>query len=116
MMTKFPRITCLTVAVLALAAPAAHAAFFNDVKRTFQTDVPHFFQDDIPCAFGGQPTSHTKTSCKSNGQAASGRPSDPASVPLRGEPPAGPNITPAPPLPAATPPALPRIAPKPFQY
>jgi hypothetical protein len=51
---------------LALLAPApAKADFFDDVRRTFQTDIPHFFQDDIPCAFGGQPTSHTKTSCKS---------------------------------------------------
>jgi hypothetical protein len=28
--------------------------------------MPHFFQDDIPCAFGGSPTSGTKTSCKSD--------------------------------------------------
>src|ERR1700680_4003748 len=56
------------VVVLALAslAPApARADFFDDARRTFQTDIPHFFQDDIPCAFGGQPTSHTKSSCKS---------------------------------------------------
>jgi hypothetical protein len=51
---------------LALLAPSpARAEFFNDVRRTFQTDIPHFFQDDIPCAFGGQPTSHTRASCKS---------------------------------------------------
>ncbi len=50
---------------LASAAPApARADFLDDARRTFQTDIPHFFQDDIPCAFGGQPTSHTKTSCK----------------------------------------------------
>jgi hypothetical protein len=57
-----------SIAVLTLAClvPAsARADFFDDVRRTFQTDIPHFFQDDIPCAFGGQPTSHTKTSCKS---------------------------------------------------
>jgi hypothetical protein len=56
------------IAVLTLASlmPApARADFFDDARRTFQTDIPHFFQDDIPCAFGGQPTSHTKTSCKS---------------------------------------------------
>jgi len=52
--------------MLASVAPApARAEFFNDVRRTFQTDIPHFFQDDIPCAFGGEPTSHTRTSCKS---------------------------------------------------
>jgi hypothetical protein len=58
----------LSVAVLMLAAVApapVHADFFDGARRTFQTDIPHFFQDDIPCAFGGQPTSHTKTSCKS---------------------------------------------------
>src|ERR1700674_2579833 len=69
------------VAVLTLASVAptpARADFFDDTRRTFQTDiphffqtdVPHFFQDDIPCAFGGQPTSHTKTSCRSPGRAA----------------------------------------------
>ena len=59
---------------LASLVPApARADFFDDARRTFQTDiphfftrdVPHFFQDDIPCAFGGHPTSGTKTSCKS---------------------------------------------------
>jgi len=54
------------IAVLTLAPLAsARADFFDDARRTFQTDIPHFFQDDVPCAFGGQPTSHTKTSCKS---------------------------------------------------
>ncbi|HUH84563.1 MAG TPA: hypothetical protein VLX85_08120 [Stellaceae bacterium] len=48
-----------------MLAPPARADFFDDARRTFTTDIPHFFQDDIPCAFGGQPTSHTKTSCKS---------------------------------------------------
>jgi hypothetical protein len=68
-------------AVLTLASLAptpARADFFDDARRTFetdiphffQTDVPHFFQDDIPCAFGGQPTSHTKTSCTSSGHPA----------------------------------------------
>jgi hypothetical protein len=57
--------------MLASLAPApARADFFDDVRRTFQTDIPHFFQDDIPCAFGGQPTSHTKTSCKSGDRPA----------------------------------------------
>jgi hypothetical protein len=61
------------IAVLTLAslAPApARADFFDDARRTFQTDIPHFFQDDIPCALGGQPTSHTKTSCKSQDHSA----------------------------------------------
>lgn len=40
--------------------------FQTDIPHFFQTDVPHFFQDDIPCAFGGKPTSGTKTSCKSS--------------------------------------------------
>lgn len=61
-----------------LAPTPARADFFDDTRRTFQigiphffqTDFPHFFQDDIPCAFGGQPTSHTKTSCQSPGHAA----------------------------------------------
>lgn len=64
------------IAVLTLAslAPApARADVFDGMRRTFQTDiphffqsdVPHFFQDDIPCAFGGRPTSHTRTSCES---------------------------------------------------
>ena len=49
---------------LAPLAPA-RADFFDDTRRTFEISIPHFFQDDIPCAFGGKPTSHTKTSCKS---------------------------------------------------
>jgi hypothetical protein len=57
------------IAVVALASltpvSSARADFFDGARRTFQADIPHFFQDDIPCAFGGQPTSHTKTSCKS---------------------------------------------------
>ena len=52
----------------------AHADFFDDARKTFQTDIPHFFtqdfphffQDDIPCAFGGHPTSGARTSCASN--------------------------------------------------
>ena len=69
------------IAVLTLASLAptpARADFFDDLRRTFDTDIPHFFQDDIPCAFGGQPTSHTKTSCKSTSHQtkSSGRPAD----------------------------------------
>jgi hypothetical protein len=67
---------CFTLWISAMAfCPllSARADFFDDTRQTFQkdiphffqSDVPHFFQDDIPCAFGGQPTSHTKTSCKS---------------------------------------------------
>jgi hypothetical protein len=61
------------IAVLSLASltpTRAQADFFDDMRRTFETDIPHFFQDDIPCAFGGQPTSHTKSSCKSSGHPA----------------------------------------------
>jgi hypothetical protein len=61
----------IAVLTLAFLAPAsAHADFFDDMRRTFQTDIPHFFQDDIPCAFGGQPTSGAKKSCKSPAQPA----------------------------------------------
>jgi hypothetical protein len=60
-----------SVAVLTLVPLApARADFFDDARRTLTIDIPHFFQDDIPCAFGGKPTSHTKTSCKSSGQSA----------------------------------------------
>jgi NAD-dependent oxidoreductase involved in siderophore biosynthesis len=64
----------LSIAVMTFyPLSSARADFFDDARQTFQkdvphffqSDVPHFFQDDIPCAFGGQPTSHTKTSCKS---------------------------------------------------
>jgi hypothetical protein len=51
--------------LVSLAPSPVRADFFDDARRTFENDIPHFFQDDIPCAFGGQPTSHTKTSCKS---------------------------------------------------
>ena len=60
-------VVLLTLSILAPAP--VHADFFDGARKTFQTDIPHFFQDDIPCAFGGQPTSHTKTSCKSPDQA-----------------------------------------------
>lgn len=106
-MTKLSKVVCLTLAGLALAAPAAHAEFFNDVRRTFQTDMPHFFQDDIPCAFGGQPTSHTKSSCRSNGSVAPGRLQDSARMPLRGEPIVDPRTAPV---------QAPAPAPRPLQY
>jgi hypothetical protein len=51
------------VAFAPLVSMPARADFFDDMRHTFQTDIPHFFQDDIPCAFGGQPTSHTKSTC-----------------------------------------------------
>jgi hypothetical protein len=60
----------VALGLIVVAATPARADFFDDVRHTFQTDVPHFFQDDIPCAFGGQPTSHTRTSCKSSGAPA----------------------------------------------
>jgi hypothetical protein len=70
-------VAALTLA--SLAPSPARADFFDDARQTFTTDIPHFFQDDIPCAFGGKPTSGTKTSCKSpakpatdNGHGASG--------------------------------------------
>jgi hypothetical protein len=53
--------------------PARAGDFPDDVKRTFTTDIPHFFQDDIPCAFGGKPTSGTKSSCKDSGHASTAR-------------------------------------------
>jgi len=61
-------VTALAVALL--TATPARADFFDGLRQTFTTGIPHFFQDDIPCAFGGQPTSHTKTSCKSAGHPA----------------------------------------------
>jgi hypothetical protein len=72
---------------LVLVSPAK-ADFFDDARQTlqkdvphfFQNDVPHFFQDDIPCAFGGQPTSHTKKSCSDRGGSAR-RTSDKSAAP-----------------------------------
>jgi hypothetical protein len=61
-------IAALTLASL-MSAPA-RADFFDGARRTFTNDIPHFFQDDIPCAFGGQPTSHTRSSCKSSAPSA----------------------------------------------
>jgi hypothetical protein len=64
MPVNYYAIAVLMVAMLAAPAPVRADDFPSDVKRTFTTDIPHFFQDDIPCAFGGKPTSGTKTSCK----------------------------------------------------
>jgi hypothetical protein len=63
---RLPRIggAVALLAVTSLIAPPARADFLDDVRKTFTKDMPHFFQDDIPCAFGGQPTSHTRRSCK----------------------------------------------------
>lgn len=104
--TKACRIALVLVAT-SLWASAAHADFFNDVKRTFQTDVPHFFQDDIPCAFGGQPTSHTTTSCKPQRQAVPNRAGDATTAPLQGEAPEQ-RTSPAP--------FQPPVSPRPVQY
>jgi hypothetical protein len=63
------RIVCsagLVPMLVALASSPARADFFDGMRRTFEIDIPHFFQDDIPCAFGGRPTSHTRTTCRSN--------------------------------------------------
>lgn len=76
-------------ALLTLTPQAARADFFDGARRTFQTDiphfftqdVPHFFQDDVPCAFGGQPTSGAKKSCRSQpGNAKSAAPIEPPPV------------------------------------
>jgi hypothetical protein len=61
------RFLACPIAMLTLvSAVPARADFFDDSRKTFETDIPHFFQDDIPCAFGGNPISGTKTSCKSD--------------------------------------------------
>jgi hypothetical protein len=79
----------LSAAVLGcIGASSARADFFDDARQTFtkdvphffQKDVPHFFQDDIPCAFGGQPTSHTKRSCDDRGNSVQ-RPAQTYDVP-----------------------------------
>lgn len=80
--TKAPRIVSLralvrvcywllSIAVLTLVPLSlARADFFDDARRTFQHDIPRFFQHDIPCAFGGRPTGHANTSCRSSGHVA----------------------------------------------
>jgi hypothetical protein len=79
------RALAAAVCLVAVAPGPAHADFFDDMRRTFksdipqffQRDVPHFFQDDIPCAFGGKPTSHTKSACKASPGAPARRPTGP---------------------------------------
>ena len=93
-------------AILAFAATAAapaRADFFDDARKTFTTDIPHFFQDDIPCAFGGQPTSHTKASC--NAPDAPARPPADKARDLQTRPldPPPSALSPADPPPAAAP-------------
>jgi hypothetical protein len=73
-MRNYVHLVAATLTIAILASPPARADFFDGARRIFQTDIPHFFQDDIPCAFGGQPTSHTKTSCKAPNQPAKGSP------------------------------------------
>jgi hypothetical protein len=93
------------------ATPARADDFGASVQHTFQTDiphfftndVPHFFQDDIPCAFGGKPTSGTRSSCNSGrpaGRAATSAPRDLTAAPPDEKP--GPPEAPPPsiPLPA----------------
>ena len=77
----------ITIALVVLPAMPVRADFFDDARKTLQTDIPHFFQDDIPCAFGGQPTSHTKSACKSPDPAAkppARQNGEAAAAPLRG--------------------------------
>ena len=80
------------VLLVSVAMPRpAQADFFDGARKAFQTDiphfftkdVPHFFQDDVPCAFGGQPTSGTKSSCSSKGGEAT--PTPPAEPPPSGD-------------------------------
>jgi hypothetical protein len=53
------------IAMTVATAMPARADLFDGMRKTFANDLPHFFQDDVPCAFGGQPTSHTRKSCNS---------------------------------------------------
>ena len=60
-----------SIAVLTLVPLVpARADFFDDARKTFKVDIPRFFQHDIPCAFGGKPTGHPASSCKSAGHPA----------------------------------------------
>lgn len=101
------------IAAIACMPGAAHADFFDGARKTFTQDIPHFFQDDIPCAFGGQPTSHTKTSCRpgpSNQQAQRPLSREPSSQPL----PASPQPVQAQPQQPAPP--QPKPVPQPYRY
>jgi hypothetical protein len=70
---RFFHWACPVALLTLLPLAPARADFFDDARKTFesdiphffQNDVPHFFQDDVPCAFGGKPTSGTKSACKS---------------------------------------------------
>jgi hypothetical protein len=65
-MTRIARcMSAVAFSVAVTAAMPARADFLDGVRKTFTNDLPHFFQDDVPCAFGGQPTSHTRKSCNS---------------------------------------------------
>ena len=67
----FPLAYSMGVLTLVALTPApARADFFDDARRTFTTDIPHFFQDDVPCAFGGRPTSGTRSSCRGGARTA----------------------------------------------
>lgn len=89
------RIASPVALVLLSIGPAtpAQADAFDGARKTFQTDipnfftkdVPHFFQDDVPCAFGGRPTSGTRTSCASKGGSAKPLPPPPEEPPPRGD-------------------------------
>src|SRR5580693_4864136 len=93
----YPIVAILTLAPLA----PARADFFDGMRQTFTTDIPHFFQDDIPCAFGGRPTSGTRTSCHSSDQSApvQYQPPPPPPVPLAAPPSDPPPVQSAQPLP-----------------
>jgi hypothetical protein len=72
--TAFFALTFTAAAFLMPGVTPARADFFDGARKTFETDIPHFFQDDIPCAFGGQPTSHTKSSCNAPSRPAARAP------------------------------------------
>jgi hypothetical protein len=95
-------LACLIALLAAASAVPARADFFDDARRTFETDIPHFFQDDIPCAFGGNPTSGTKTSCKSD--QSSKKATEPADKSAAAAPPNTPKPPQRKPKPPADPP------------
>ena len=91
----FPTAVTAVLTLASLAPTPARADFFDGARRTFTTDIPHFFQDDIPCAFGGRPTSGTKTSCKSPAKPAAAKghaaPGGSSTEPEPGNPPPSPS-------------------------